>query len=176
MRILHEALSTVSASDIAQLCSDQIPEGTELELKSDLPSRGGRGDPWHAGARIGDYARNEVAEEIIAFANSFGGAVCVGINETADHPKRADSPHLLPRVHYLDLLASSMQALGLNRRETGFHHIKDAFECKAVRQQKCISAPVLGCRKQLKQPALVSSHWVAAPKKEPRRRLAQRRG
>jgi hypothetical protein len=101
MRILHEALSTVAASDIAQLCSDQIPESTELELKSDLPSKSGRGDPWHGGAGIGEYARNEIAEEIIAFANSFGGAVCVGINETADHPKRADSPHPLPRVHEL---------------------------------------------------------------------------
>jgi hypothetical protein len=79
-------------ADIQQICADQIPEGTELELKSDLPSKAGRGaDPWHAGGGIGDYARNEIAEEIVAFANTFGGIVCLGINESADHPKRAQS-------------------------------------------------------------------------------------
>ena len=50
---------------------------------------------------VRDYARNEIAEEIIAFANTFGGAVCIGINETADHPKRAESPRPIPRVHEL---------------------------------------------------------------------------
>jgi Schlafen, AlbA_2 len=102
MRLLRESFDTIATDDIQQLCADQVPEGAEIELKSDLPSKAGRGaDPWHAGGGIGDYARNEIAEEIIAFANTFGGIVCVGINETADHPKRAKSPNPLPRVHDL---------------------------------------------------------------------------
>jgi predicted HTH transcriptional regulator len=39
----------------------------------------------HSGS-IGDYARNQIADEIVAFANTLGGVVCVGIDETQDHP------------------------------------------------------------------------------------------
>jgi hypothetical protein len=101
MSIFPGPLETVAANDISQLCADQISEGTELELKSDLPAKDGRLDSWHSGGSIGDYARNEIAEEIIAFANTAGGVVCIGIKETNDHPKRADAPHPLPRVHDL---------------------------------------------------------------------------
>jgi len=102
VRILHEPIETITSNDVTQLCADQISEGTEIELKSDLPSKNGRAtDPWHAGKSFGQYARDEIAEEIIAFANTFGGVVCIGLNETRDHPKRADSPNPLPRVHEL---------------------------------------------------------------------------
>jgi hypothetical protein len=101
MSVFPSTLEDSTATHISQLCADQVSEGTELELKSDLPTKDGRPDPWHSGGSIGDYARNEIAEEIIAFANTLGGVVCVGITETADHPKRADSPSPLPRVHDL---------------------------------------------------------------------------
>ncbi len=78
-----------------------MAEGTELELKQDLPSRGGRLDPWHTGGSIGEHARNAIAEEIVAFANTLGGIVLVGIEETNDHPQRAAKPLPLPRVHEL---------------------------------------------------------------------------
>jgi hypothetical protein len=102
MRILHEPLNLLDANDIQQLCADGVSEGTEIELKADLPSKAGpQQDPWYKGDPIGEYARNKIAEEIVAFANTLGGVVCVGINETADHPKRAASPNPLPRVHEL---------------------------------------------------------------------------
>ena len=101
MRILRDSLNTITAVDIVQLCDDQAAEGTELELKQDLPSRAGRSDPWHTGGSIGEYARNEIAEEIVAFANTLGGVVLVGIEETTDHPKRAARPLPLPRIHEL---------------------------------------------------------------------------
>jgi hypothetical protein len=102
VKILREPLETITAADIHQLCTDKISEGAEMEFKADLPHRGGRAkDSWHTGGAIGEYARNEIAAEIVAFANTFGGAVCVGIDETTDHPKRADTPNPLPRVHEL---------------------------------------------------------------------------
>jgi hypothetical protein len=102
MRLLQEPLETITANDIAQLCSDQVSESTELELKSDLPCKAGQqADPWHAGKSFGDYARNQITEEIIAFANTLGGVVCIGIEESTDHPKRAKAPSPLPRVHDL---------------------------------------------------------------------------
>lgn len=102
MRILHEPLDAISADDICQLCSDAVSEGTEIELKADLPCKDGRlQDPWHSGQSFGEYARNQIAEEVVAFANTLGGVVCVGIAETQDHPKRAATPNPIPRVHDL---------------------------------------------------------------------------
>jgi hypothetical protein len=95
-------LESLAAQDVLQVCADQVPEGTEVEYKSDLPVKGGRAqDAWHSGGAVGEYARNAIAEEITAFANTMGGTVCIGIVETHDHPKRADKPQPLPRVHEL---------------------------------------------------------------------------
>jgi Putative DNA-binding domain len=76
---------------------------------SRFPKDGRGQDPWHAGKSVGQYARNVIAEEIVAFANTLGGVVCIGINETKDNPKRADSPNPLPRVH--DLARQLRQAV-----------------------------------------------------------------
>jgi hypothetical protein len=96
-------LESLTAPDVQQVCTDHVPEGTEIEYKSDLPTKGGRAqlDAWHSGGAVGEYARNTIAEEVIAFANTMGGVVCIGIGETQDHPKRADKPQPLPRVHEL---------------------------------------------------------------------------
>jgi Putative DNA-binding domain len=95
-------LESLAARDVLQVCADHVPEGTEVEYKSDLPVKGGRAqDTWHSSGAVGEYARNAIAEEITAFANTMGGVVCIGIGETPDHPKRADKPQPLPRVHEL---------------------------------------------------------------------------
>jgi hypothetical protein len=102
MGIFGGSIESLTAHDVLQMCADQVPEGTEVEYKSDLPVKGGRTqDAWHSGGAVGEYARNAVAEEITAFANTMGGIVCIGIAETQDHPKRADKPQPLPRVHEL---------------------------------------------------------------------------
>jgi predicted HTH transcriptional regulator len=102
MRILRDPLESITAADIQQLCADEVSESTELELKSDLPSKAGKqADPWYAGNAFGDYARNKIAEEVVAFANTLGGVVCIGIEESSDHPKRAVATLPLPRVHEL---------------------------------------------------------------------------
>jgi predicted HTH transcriptional regulator len=102
LRILSEPLETITADDIRQLCADQVAEGVEFELKVDLPHKDGLGkDTWYTGGGIGDRARNEIADEIVAFANTTGGVLCLGITETAEHPKRAEAIRPLPRVHEL---------------------------------------------------------------------------
>jgi hypothetical protein len=102
MGILGGDIEKISIADLHQIVADEIQEGSEVEYKSDLPVKSGRGlDSWHSGAGIGEYARNEIAEEIIAFANTLGGVVCIGIDETADHPKRASALKPMPRIHEL---------------------------------------------------------------------------
>ena len=109
MNILRAPLETLSASDIDQLAKEEIAEGIEIELKQELPTRDGKPDGWLAGGSIGEYARNSIAQEIVAFANTFGGAIIVGIEETDDHPKRAKAIMAVPRVH--DLARRLQQAV-----------------------------------------------------------------
>jgi hypothetical protein len=94
-------LHQIARKHLDELCADRVAESALLELKEDLPAKTGR-NLWHTGGSFGDYARNEIAAEIVAFANTFGGTVVIGIKETSDKPSRADAINLLPRVHDLD--------------------------------------------------------------------------
>ena len=81
--------SDLTQEDIELLIKEQVQEGSQIELKVALPARKGQ-DAWVSGEqKVGDYARNELLAEVIAFANAHGGWLFVGIKETDDHPKRA---------------------------------------------------------------------------------------
>jgi hypothetical protein len=47
---------------------------------------------------IGRVARDDIAKEVVAFANAYGGVGIIGIDETDDHPKRARQLAQIPRV------------------------------------------------------------------------------
>ena len=60
--------SELTPEDIRRVVDEQVPENAEIELKATFPCKKGN-DPWIDGdGRIGDYARNELIEEVIAFA------------------------------------------------------------------------------------------------------------
>lgn len=78
-----------TVADIERVISEQVQEGSEIEFKATLPSRKGD-DPWITGKNtVGDYARNELVAEVVAFANAHGGWIMLGIEETDDKPPRA---------------------------------------------------------------------------------------
>ncbi len=102
MSVTQKPLGEITWNDILKLCADQEMEGPELEFKRDLPAKVGRRDPWLDNCQtIGEYARNEIAKEIVAFANTYGGTVIVGIEETKDRPNRAKQPAPIPQAHEL---------------------------------------------------------------------------
>jgi hypothetical protein len=101
MNIFRDPLDNITRPGIEQICSDEVSEGLQLELKSDLPTRIGRPDEWHSGGSFGEFARNQLAEEVVAFANTMGGVILVGIEESPDHPHRAAKPRPVPRVNEL---------------------------------------------------------------------------
>jgi predicted HTH transcriptional regulator len=101
MNVFRDPVTAITASDIEQLCTAGASENVELELKADLPTKFGKRDEWHNGGSFGDFARNRIAEEIVAFANTLGGVLLLGIEETTDHPHRAAKPNPSPRVHEL---------------------------------------------------------------------------
>ncbi len=97
----------LTAEDVAAL-KDQ-PEGQIFDIKRDLPSpKGEAPDPWHSdpqpgGSRKGpsDYAKEGLFTELVAFANSEGGWLVLGLKETKDKPPRVAGSKPLPDCHEL---------------------------------------------------------------------------
>lgn len=91
-------LTDLSRDDLQRLVDEEVPEGAEVEFKQTLPSKHGNVDPWLAGgSSVGERARNELIEELIAFANSYGGTLLLGIAETQSKPPRASAIVPVPR-------------------------------------------------------------------------------
>ncbi len=100
-------IDDLTAEDVAAL-KDQ-PEGQIFEIKQDLPkSKGDAPDPWHREPQSGesrkgpsDYAKEGLFAELVAFANSEGGWLVLGLKETEDKPPRVAWPKPIPNCHDL---------------------------------------------------------------------------
>lgn len=95
------AIETITFPDIVDLITTRAEEGIRLEFKEALSTNDGRPDRWMRDqSGIGRIARDDIAREVVAFANAYGGVIIVGIAETDDHPKRAKqlAEPQLPRV------------------------------------------------------------------------------
>jgi len=92
----------MTADDIVAFVRDEPPESDVLEFKETLPEKKGGDDRWIThGDRLGDHARDVVLAEAIGFANTHGGVILLGVEESDSHPKRAKSLKPVPRVHDL---------------------------------------------------------------------------
>jgi hypothetical protein len=108
-------LEEIKSEDIADLVDIAAEEGIRLEFKRDLATSDGRQDRWMRDqSGIGSVARDDIAKEVVAFSNAYGGVVIIGIDETDDHPKRAkqlSSPQI-PRVsECAERLARALQSI-----------------------------------------------------------------
>lgn len=104
--ILSKRFEDIVFADVEGLISEGASEDDRLEFKSALSSKK-QDDPWYTGANeIGDKARNELLEEIVAFANAYGGCLVLGMEETPDKPPRAAKIRSVPRcIELADRLA-----------------------------------------------------------------------
>lgn len=81
-------LDAVTVADLNALIEAAARETGELEFKGTLPFASSKGqasvaDRWiERGDRIGDYARDQILAEIVAFANADGGTLVLGLHET----------------------------------------------------------------------------------------------
>ena len=96
----------IDADDILSL--KDTPEGQLFEIKSELPAEKKSKDLWYTTPEpgetrrgLGDYAKHNIFKEIVAFANSEGGWLVLGLTETSDHPKRVKGVAPLPDCHAL---------------------------------------------------------------------------
>lgn len=67
-----------------------MSEGSDIEFKRELPAKNPP-DAWMKGGKIGDEAKDQLAAEIIAFANFDGGTLVLGLGEDSA-TKTAMSP------------------------------------------------------------------------------------
>ena len=80
-------MAELTAADVVQFLQDAPPENLFLELKQDLPEKNGGASQWMRGeGRIDERSRNELAAEIVAFANGDDGTRLFGVVETMEDP------------------------------------------------------------------------------------------
>ncbi|RWE97359.1 RNA-binding domain-containing protein [Mesorhizobium sp.] len=104
MSILRTPISKIAIADLEELCAIGARETAELEFKGELPFRPKEvsADRWIThGDRLGDYARDKLLVELIAFANADGGTLIIGLHETDDEPRSAGRLKALPNCEDL---------------------------------------------------------------------------
>jgi hypothetical protein len=132
-------LAQLGAQDIQHLVDEEYAESQTLEFKSTLPAEGKAIDPWIEGkGKVGEFAKERLLDEIVAFANGYGGWMFLGVKESDDEPKRAAGIEPLPDCADLavrfrqvcrDLIEPQLPALQVEGIETqadgsgvvGFH-------------------------------------------------------
>ncbi len=96
--VITKPADLIDPGDIQALVAENVPESAQIEFKESLPVGKGSTDAWlNGGSRIGEYARNRILEEVVAFANAYGGALVLGIAENRAKPPVAAAVTPLPR-------------------------------------------------------------------------------
>lgn len=102
--VLSKPADRIGVADIRALIDSEVPEGEQIEFKEALPAEKGKTDPWMDGKNsIGNYARDSILEEAVAFANAHGGALLLGIGESPDPTKSAIAANISPIPRCADL-------------------------------------------------------------------------
>lgn len=97
LALFSKTIDQIQPDDVSALVTAQHPETEAVEFKAALPCKNGK-DGWYSGSdSIGEYARNQLLAEVVAFANAHGGHLLLGIEESNDHPRRAVGIQLVPR-------------------------------------------------------------------------------
>lgn len=98
MAFRTKPLDQIVWRDIAELAGSSLPEDAMLEFKGLLPEKNGKAHPWYSDRdQITDFTRDELAAEVVALANAYGGRLIIGIAETQDRPRKAAGIAALPR-------------------------------------------------------------------------------
>ena len=98
LEVLSKPIDEITIADIQSLIDEEVPEGEQIDFKRELPAAKGKIDRWMTrGDDIGDYAKREILEEVVAFANAYGGVLLIGIEESKTKPSVATKISPVPR-------------------------------------------------------------------------------
>jgi hypothetical protein len=95
-----KSLDELTQLDLETLCDKKWPESQNVEFKSALSAEQGQ-DPWYKDGKVGEYAKKKLFKEIVALANSSGGRLFLGVDESSEKPPVAAKLQPLPRCHDL---------------------------------------------------------------------------
>jgi hypothetical protein len=100
-----KGLTDWTVEEVEKLRTEQVPEDTYLEYKGALAtSKGKLHDDWITGqSRVGDTARFDLMKEIIAFANTAGGLLILGVEENRDKSRPNTIKQMSPLPHCVKL-------------------------------------------------------------------------
>ena len=97
IEVLSKPINQISFDDIESLITLKVPESEQIEFKETLPAKNKK-DPWIIGeSEVGDYAKNSILREVVAFANAYGGTLLLGIKESDASPSVATGISPIPR-------------------------------------------------------------------------------
>ena len=85
-----------SLQDIQSLIKAKVPEGERLEYKRGLSFPKGGSDTWESERNLNTAAKKKILQEVLAFANAYGGTLLLGIEESEAKPPVAQQIHALP--------------------------------------------------------------------------------
>lgn len=98
IEVLSKPADQISIGDIESLIDSQVPESEQIEFKESLPARKNSTAPWIEGNNtIGNQAKDKILEEVVAFANAYGGVCLLGIKESSTKPPVAAEISPIPR-------------------------------------------------------------------------------
>ena len=104
-RALAAALGSLSNEDMKAIANGGVKEDGVIEFKSGLDEGSeAEGARWAAGGKLVRPAKADLVRAVIAFANSYGGTLFLGISETDDDPKRSRGLSLVPRIAELEAI------------------------------------------------------------------------
>ena len=88
----------VSINDIQALIDSKTTESEQIEFKEGLSTRGQSPDQWITGKNaIGNRAKDSILKEVVAFANTYGGILLLGVRESDKKPPVAIKIVPIPR-------------------------------------------------------------------------------
>lgn len=143
VHILRLNIDDIKVEHLDELVAARGRESEALEFKETLPFQPQKGLPQRAdrwieqggGNGIGEYARDQILAEMVAFANASGGTLVIGVQESKEEPREAVGLLALPKCEALAqrLLAAaedrveprllSLSARGLPIDETGWGYV-----------------------------------------------------
>ncbi len=98
IEVLSKPADQIGIRDIELLIASEVPEGEQIEFKESLPAKKQTPDPWMTGKnQIGDFAKERILTEVVAFANAHSGALVLGIKESSTKPPIANKISPIPR-------------------------------------------------------------------------------
>lgn len=134
MSFFKKDINNICKEDIEKIIDLGLPENESIEFKKTLSTANGQPDNWIVGKnKVGKFAKEKLVKEIIAFANSDGGYLLVGIDEKESREgiSKASKIFEIPRVEllaekfkmylrdHIEPRISNVQCLGIRTDDDG---------------------------------------------------------